>query len=75
MFDIILANINRHILLQFMEQLSAILKPEGSLFISGFYSDENHLLLAEAEKFGLQLITSSQRQQWSCLMLQKNATS
>jgi len=73
LFDVILANINRHILLQFMKQLSSILQPDGYLFISGFYEDENHLLLDEAAKHSLQLIHSSQRQNWSCLMLQKTA--
>lgn len=71
LYDVILANINRHILLQFMQQLSSILQPNGSLFISGFYVDENDLLIDEAKLYGLQLITSSQRQSWSCLMLQK----
>lgn len=73
-FDVILANINRHILLQFMQQLSAILQPHGYLFISGFYTDEDELLLNEAGLHNLQRITSSQRQNWSCLMLQKTAS-
>lgn len=72
-FDIILANINRHILLQFMQQLSSLLQPNGYLFISGFYTEEDELLLNEAAKCNLQRITSSQRQNWSCLMLQKAA--
>jgi ribosomal protein L11 methyltransferase len=71
MFDVILANINRHILLQFMQELSSILQLNGFLFISGFYENEDSLLLGEAEKYGLHLITSSQRQNWSCLLLQK----
>lgn len=73
-FDIILANINRHILLQFMEQLSVLLQSQGFLFISGFYVEENNLLIDEAKKHDLQLITSSQRQKWSCLVLQKTIT-
>jgi ribosomal protein L11 methyltransferase len=73
LFDVILANINRHILLQFMQQLSTILQPNGYLLISGFYQQEDHLLITETEKYGLQLFTSSQRQNWSCLMLQKSA--
>jgi ribosomal protein L11 methylase PrmA len=56
-----------------MKQLSSILQPDGYLFISGFYENENHLLLDEAAKHSLQLIHSSQRQNWSCLMLQKTA--
>lgn len=74
LFDVILANINRHILLHFMQELSSILQPEGYLFISGFYVEENDLLLDEASKYGLQRINSSDRQNWSCLMLKKTAT-
>ena len=74
LFDVILANINRHILLQFMQELSSILQPEGYLFISGFYVEENDLLMDEASKHGLQRINSSDRQNWSCLMLKKTAT-
>jgi ribosomal protein L11 methyltransferase len=70
-FDIILANINRHILLQFMKQLSAILQPNGYLFLSGFYKDENSLLIDEAARHQLQLIRSSERHNWSSLILQK----
>jgi ribosomal protein L11 methyltransferase len=75
MYDIILANINRHILLQFMQQLSSILQPGGYLFISGFYAEENNLLLDEANKYWLQLLQSSARQNWSSLMLQKSNVS
>jgi len=71
LFDIILANINRHILVQFMQQLSSILQPNGYLFLSGFYTDENSLLIDEAAKYQLQLITSSERHNWSSLILQK----
>lgn len=70
-FDIILANINRHILLQFMKQLSLILQPSGFLFVSGFYTDENHLLIKAANNYGMQLLQTSERQNWSSLMLQK----
>jgi ribosomal protein L11 methyltransferase len=71
MFDVILANINRHILLQFMEELASILQPNGYLFLSGFYADENSLLIDEAAKYQLQLIKTSERHNWSSLILQK----
>jgi ribosomal protein L11 methyltransferase len=72
-FDVILANINRHILLQFMQQLSAILQPFGFLFISGFYQSEDEILINKAMENDLQLFSSSHRQNWSCLMFQKTA--
>lgn len=70
-FHIILANINRHILLANMEAMSASLLNNGYLLISGFYASENHLLTEAAEKHGLQLIKESERHSWSSLIFQK----
>lgn len=70
-FDIILANINRHILLQFMQEISNLLKPGGLVLMSGFYTNENKLLTDAASKFGLQLVHVSERLNWSSLMFQK----
>ena len=74
-FDIILANINRHILLQNMSQLSAGLTEGGILLISGFYEEENELLLTAAIEQGLQLVEGSVRHNWSCLKLKKQVLS
>jgi ribosomal protein L11 methyltransferase len=73
LFDIILANINRHILLQNMKAMSHILIADGFLFVSGFYKEENQLLIDEATKNNLQLIQSSDRHNWSSLIFQKSA--
>jgi len=73
LFDIVLANINRHILLQNMKAMSHILIADGFLFVSGFYKEENQLLIAEATKNNLQLIQSSDRHNWSSLIFQKSA--
>ncbi len=70
-FNMILANINRHILLQNMQQMSNALTDHGSLFISGFYAEENQLLIDAAAEQGLQLIKSSLRHNWSSLIFQK----
>lgn len=72
LFDIILANINRHILLQSMKAMSDILIADGFLFISGFYKEENQLLIDEATKNNLQLRQSSDRHNWSSLIFQKS---
>ncbi len=73
LFDIVLANINRHILLQNMKAMSHILIADGFLFVSGFYKEENQLLIDEATKNNLQLIQSSDRHNWSSLIFQKSA--
>lgn len=64
-FDIILANINRNILLNQMETYQRSLKPGGLLFLSGFYENPDlELLKAEAEKYGLQFLERKKMQDW-----------
>ncbi len=70
-FNIILANINRHILLQNMNAMSNTLTTKGYLFVSGFYAEENSLLIEAAKVQGLQLIKTSERHNWSSLIFQK----
>jgi ribosomal protein L11 methyltransferase len=70
-FNIILANINRHILLQNMQAMSNAVTANGYLFVSGFYAAENQLLIGAANVHGLQLIKSSERHNWSSLIFQK----
>lgn len=70
-FGIILANINRHILLQNMEIMSNALEENGYLLISGFYKDENSMLADAAKVNGLQLIKASDRHNWSAMLFQK----
>lgn len=72
-FDIILANINRHILLQYMKTMAATLNPHGFMIISGFYKEEDPLLVDAATAQQLTLIASSDRNNWSALLFQKIA--
>lgn len=51
--DIILANINRHILLQYMSQLSMLLKQGGQLLLSGILTTDEEMITASAGGMGL----------------------
>lgn len=73
-FDVILANINRHILLQHMQALSQILNSGGRLLLSGFYTHENDTMVQAAAPYGLQLQQQSDKEGWSCLVFTKNQT-
>jgi len=64
-FDIILANINRNILLADMEHYAACLSTNGQLYMSGFYSEDIPLIEAEANKNGLNLISSKLKNNWA----------
>lgn len=63
-FDIILANINRNILLADMEQYAACLSEGGELYMSGFYTQDIPLIEAEANRNGLKLIDYHEKNNW-----------
>ncbi len=65
-FDVILANINRNILLDQIETYSRSLKPGGLLFLSGFYETPDlDILKAEASKYHLQYLEHKKTQDWT----------
>ena len=70
-FDIILANINKNILLQEMHQYAAYLKPGGLLLLSGFYEKDIPDLLQSTAPHKLQQVTSHERESWVSLLLKK----
>ena len=70
-FDIILANINKNILLQEMHQYAAYLKPGGLLLLSGFYEKDIPDLLQSASPYNLQRVTSHERESWVSLLLKR----
>ncbi len=70
-FNVILANINRHILLNNMQLMAGALVEKGYLLISGFYVEDNQLLIDAANIQGMQLIKVSERHNWSAMVFQK----
>ncbi len=72
-FDIILANINKNILLEEMHQYAAYLKPGGQLLLSGFYEKDIPDLLQEAKQYDLQKSGADTRDDWACLLLEKKS--
>ncbi len=53
-FDVVLANINRNILLRDMHYYVAAMKPQAHIFFSGFYTEDLESIKVEAERQGLQ---------------------
>ncbi|MBS1680622.1 MAG: 50S ribosomal protein L11 methyltransferase [Bacteroidetes bacterium] len=70
-FDLILANINKNILLQEMEQYASYLKSGGCLLLSGFYENDIADLKNKAEKYQMSEIGRNSYESWACLTLQK----
>ncbi len=70
-FDIVLANINKNVLLDEMQIYAELLEPQGYLLLSGFYSEDIQDLLEVAKPLGLELLESSTKDNWAALILQK----
>ncbi len=63
-YDLIIANINRNILLSDMAVYTASLKENGVLLLSGFYTEDIEMINASAEKNGLVLDKKLERNNW-----------
>ncbi len=63
-YDIILANINRNILLRDMKYYVEALRPGGRIFFSGFYDEDLNSIGAEAQRLGLHLERHLSRNGW-----------
>lgn len=63
-FDIILANINRNILLADMEKYAACLTTGGELYMSGFYKADIPVIEAELNRNRLELIDFKEKNNW-----------
>ena len=68
-FDLIIANINRNILLNDMAAYVSVLNAGGTLLLSGFYESDIPSLQQHAESLGLQLRQTKTRQSWAALRL------
>ena len=66
-FDVIIANINRNILLKDLSIYAACLNENGSLFLSGFYDSDCELIESSCLKLGLKFETKRTRNSWIAL--------
>ena len=71
-FDIIIANINKNILLEQIEMYADRLKIGGELILSGFYEEDIDDLLAEGKKYNLQKKEFTVKNRWAMLGLIKH---
>lgn len=66
-YDVIIANINRNILLQDMKTYVSCLNKNGMLFLSGFYNTDIPIIQAECEKYLLKFEEKFERNNWVSL--------
>ncbi|MBT4779528.1 MAG: 50S ribosomal protein L11 methyltransferase [Polaribacter sp.] len=70
-YDVIIANINRNILLMDMEIYTNCLNENGVLLLSGFYKEDIPMIDAEVSKYQLKLETNLERNNWVALKYNK----
>ena len=70
-YDIILANINRNVLMDEMPEYCNRLNLGGTLVLSGFYTEDIPMLEGRAGEFGLKKISSREKNNWASLVFNK----
>lgn len=70
-FDRILANINRHILLQYMPEMASALLPGGVLLLSGILSADEEIITQSADSVGFVKQKRFQEKDWIALQFSR----
>ncbi len=70
-FDIVLANINKNILISNMEYLANSVKKDGIAIMSGFYSEDVDDITKSAQSVGLEYKQSKSSNNWTIIIFTK----
>lgn len=69
-YDVVLANINRNILLADMPTFRSVMHKGSRLVLSGFYVEDIESLKAKAAELGLTFVNQTERENWASLMFE-----
>jgi ribosomal protein L11 methyltransferase len=72
-FDVILANINKNVLLSEIKEYAGFLPKKGLLLLSGFYTPDIDDLKQEAARYKLTEVRRDERETWASLLLEKQS--
>ena len=70
-FDMVIANINRNILLADMKHYITRMNPGAELLMSGFYIDDIPVIREEAERNGLHFVHHREKNRWAAVKFRK----
>ena len=70
-YDVLLANINRNILLQDIPTYALCLHKGGLLFVSGFYVEDMPMIVGMAQNAGLEYMSHDSIDNWCCIKFAK----
>lgn len=68
-FDVVMANINRNILLADMAAFKEVMNIGGTLILSGFYTEDAPMLIEKAWELGLSEFSRKENNNWCMLVL------
>ena len=71
-YDIIIANINRNILLQDLASYKRCINSNGILLLSGFYTEDEPLLQSKAKELDFEFLKKFERNNWLSLRFRSN---
>ena len=70
-FDYVLANINRNIILEDLSAFVSVMTTNSRIILSGFYEQDAEIILKEAKNLGLEECKRVMNHNWCCLLLEK----
>lgn len=70
-FDYVLANINRNIILEDLSAFVSVMTTNSRIILSGFYEQDAEIILKEAKNLGLEECKRITNHDWCCLLLEK----
>jgi ribosomal protein L11 methyltransferase len=72
-YDVLLANINRNILLAEMQEYSKRIVDEGILLLSGFYAEDVPMIIGSAIENGFIYMNQTEKNRWTCIKFKKSS--
>ena len=70
-FKIILANINRNIILNDLETYVGAMEDKSEILFSGFFKEDVPLILDKSKQLGLELVVLKNKNKWQMLHLKR----
>lgn len=69
--NVLVANINRNVILEDIPRYAKAMKKESKMILSGFYEQDIPVILEKADKLGLKEEHRTVRNEWACVVLTK----
>lgn len=70
-FDVVVANINRNILLADLPAFCEVMKSGSTLIMSGFYAADINAIVNAAEHLGMKKVAECTNEEWACVIIKK----